>query len=78
MALSKTAAKEEISKLVEKFQKWKNEGKVQKWKEEETIQYLILPLFEALGWDVKDPDEVDYQSHIQAKNFPNARILFSR
>jgi len=76
MAYSKEEAREKVKALVEKFKMYHESGEAQKWKEEQTIIYLINPLFEALGWDVHSPEEVDYQSNIQAKSSKRPDYIF--
>ncbi len=60
MPFTKEQSKEEISKLIEKYERIQTEGKIKRYNEETTKKDFILPLFEALGWDVynKKADEV--------------------
>jgi tRNA1(Val) A37 N6-methylase TrmN6 len=48
--------KQEIQKLVDKFEKIDKDGKSKKYNEEQTKKNYILPLFRALGWDVESDD----------------------
>ncbi|MDP3056983.1 MAG: N-6 DNA methylase [bacterium] len=57
-------AKEKIKALVEKYEKIKSSGKLKSYTEEETKKDLILPLLEALGWNVFDKNEVSAEEHI--------------
>jgi len=50
----KEQAKENIAKLVEKYEKIKAEGKVGKYNEAQTRNEFIEPLFEFLGWDMRN------------------------
>ena len=56
--IDKKIAKEEIGRLVEKYDKVLRENRVSKYNEEMTKKDFILPLFHALGWDVEDSTEV--------------------
>ncbi|MDD2665565.1 MAG: N-6 DNA methylase [Methanocellales archaeon] len=60
MPYTKEQSKKEISKLIEKYERINAEGKIKQYNEEMTKKDFILPLFEALGWDVynKKADEV--------------------
>lgn len=57
-------AKEKIKVLVEKYEKIKSSGKIKSYTEEETKKDLILPLLEALGWNVFDKNEVSAEENI--------------
>lgn len=59
----KKSAKEKIQKLIEKYEFVVNSGKVKKYTEEETKKDFILPLFEILGWNVTDKNEVTAEEH---------------
>lgn len=56
--MNKNEAKKNIQKLVDKYQVAVGAGKIGKYSEEETKKDFILPLFEILGWDVHDKNEV--------------------
>jgi len=43
---------ERIKELISLFEQKKNSGEIKKYKEENTKKDFILPLFEALRWDV--------------------------
>ena len=45
-------AKQKIQQLIDKYEAAKKAGKIKSHTEEETKKDYILPLFEALGWDV--------------------------
>ena len=59
--------KQEIQKLIEKFERIKREGKYKKYNEENTKKDFILPLFRALGWNVEDSDEVKAEEKVSKK-----------
>ncbi len=56
--MNKNEAKKKIQALLDKYQVAVNSGKINKYSEEETKKDFILPLFEILGWDVHDKNEV--------------------
>jgi hypothetical protein len=64
MAISKEQAKEEIQRIINKYEKLKSEGKIKQYNEEATKQGFILPLFHALGWEVEDTEEVYPESKV--------------
>lgn len=47
-------AKKNIAKLVEKYERIKAEGKIGKYNEAQTRNEFIEPLFELLGWDMRN------------------------
>jgi len=62
----KERAKERISQLVAKYERLKAEGRLKSYNEEMTKKDFILPLFEALGWDVYNTnvDEVSAEEKV--------------
>lgn len=61
------AAKQKIQALIVKYDHVKTEGRISKYNEENTKAEFIEPLFEALGWDVRNtyhPDEVTREEKI--------------
>jgi adenine-specific DNA-methyltransferase len=67
MAENKSEVKENITKLVEKYEKIKAEGKIGKYNEAQTRTEFIEPLFEFLGWDMKNwnnPNEVTTEESV--------------
>lgn len=52
--LTKEQAKEEVKHLVEKYVRIAESGRLKSYNEEMTKKELIEPLFEALGWDVRN------------------------
>ncbi|MBI3033217.1 N-6 DNA methylase [Candidatus Woesearchaeota archaeon] len=62
--ITKEQGKEEVRKLVEKYNRLAESGKVKSYNEEMTKKDFILPLFRALGWSVEDGDEVTAEEKI--------------
>jgi len=62
--MNKQEAKEKIAKLIDKYDKVKSSGNIRSYTEEETKKDFILPLFEALGWEVFDKNEVSAEENI--------------
>lgn len=56
--MNEDSVKEKIEELVRKYQTAKTSGKLRTYSEEETKKDFIAPLFEALGWDVRNKNEV--------------------
>lgn len=52
--LTKEQAKEEVKRLVDKYLRIVETGKLKSYNEEMTKKELIEPLFEALGWDIRN------------------------
>lgn len=74
-------AKEEIAKLVKKYEEVKASGKLRSYSEEETKRGFIEPLFEILGWDISNKKEVSLEETISSKRvdygfYLNERIKF--
>ncbi|MBS3132059.1 hypothetical protein J4212_06505 [Candidatus Woesearchaeota archaeon] len=57
--LTKEQAKEEVKKLVDKYARIVESGSIKRYKEEDTKAEFIEPLFEALGWDVRNTENDD-------------------
>jgi hypothetical protein len=57
--ITKEQAKEEVRKLVEKYNRIVDSGRLRQYKEEDTKAEFIEPLFEALGWDVRNKSHDD-------------------
>jgi len=51
---------ERTKKLISKYEEDKNSGEMRKYNEESTKKDFILPLFEALGWNVYSGTEKNY------------------
>lgn len=56
---TKEEAKEEVKKLVDKYNRIFESGSIKRYKEEDTKAEFIEPLFEALGWDVRNTENDD-------------------
>ncbi|MBN3037746.1 MAG: N-6 DNA methylase [Candidatus Diapherotrites archaeon] len=52
--MSSEAAQQRVQGLVDKFQRVMDEGKLKTYSEERTKNEFIEPLFEALGWDMRN------------------------
>jgi len=57
MAITKEEARQELAKLVDKYQSL-TPSAIRKYTEADTRRIFIMPLFHALGWDVYSRDEV--------------------
>lgn len=57
-------AREEIRRLVEKYEDLTREGKVRLYNEEMTKKDFILPFFRALGWNTEDSREVSAEEKV--------------
>ncbi|OGP89208.1 MAG: hypothetical protein A2157_12010 [Deltaproteobacteria bacterium RBG_16_47_11] len=65
MELTKKRAKENLSKLIEKFEKELSGGRIKEYNEEATKTSFIQPfLKDVLGWDVNDRNEVSPEEKI--------------
>ena len=63
----KDEAKQRVASLVERYKELKSSGKLGRYSEEETKKDFILPLFEALGWDVYKKEDVSAEESISSK-----------
>ena len=52
--ITKEQGKEEIEKLIDKYNRIVESGSIKRYKEEDTKAEFIEPLFEALGWDIRN------------------------
>lgn len=52
--ITKAEAKKEIQVLSEKYQSLKASGRIKQFNEERTKKEFIEPVFEALGWDIRN------------------------
>jgi len=59
--MSKETAAEKIRVLTEKYDKLVKDGKIAEFSEADAGSKFILPFLEALGWDIKNIDEVREQ-----------------
>jgi len=51
---------ERIKELISKYEEIKRSGEIRRYNEESTKKDFILPLFEALGWNVYSRIEKNY------------------
>ena len=73
--VNKESVKQQIKELLEKYNKVVEEKRFGKYNEEMTKAEFIEPLFEALGWDVRNkthPDEV-----IREETISRGRVDYS-
>jgi type I restriction-modification system DNA methylase subunit len=64
--MTEVAAKEQVKALVARYEAETSSGKTKKYTEEDVKKGFILPLFEALGWDIAYRDEVSSEEHIKS------------
>ncbi|MBI2576467.1 N-6 DNA methylase, partial [Candidatus Woesearchaeota archaeon] len=57
--LTKEEARNEVKKLVDKYTRIGESGSIKRYNEEDTKAEFIEPLFEALGWDVRNTENDD-------------------
>ena len=74
-------AKEKIKILIEKYESAKSAGRLKSYTEEETKKDFILPLFEVLGWDIYNKNEVSAEESMSSGRvdygfYLNDRIKF--
>ncbi|MCX6737069.1 MAG: N-6 DNA methylase [Candidatus Parcubacteria bacterium] len=83
--MNKQEAKQQIQKLVEKYQRVVETGKVKSYNEAQTRNEFIEPLFEYLGWDMRNltnDNEVTTEENVSggridlAFRFNNIPVLF--
>lgn len=67
--MDKEQARQKISELVNDYEKIAKLKKEKSYSEEDTIKQFILPLFDALGWDVHEKDEVSAEDHIKGAGY---------
>jgi type I restriction-modification system DNA methylase subunit len=61
---SKSEAKVKISRLIKEYELLKKAGKLDTYNEANTRKDFIMPLFEALGWDVRSAAEVSEEESV--------------
>ena len=65
MPLTKQKAKENLAKLIARFEQEKSAGKIESYNEEATKTAFIQPLLkDVLGWDVNNRDEVSPEENV--------------
>ena len=75
-------AKKKIQSLIEKYEQVLNSGKIGDYSEQETKNAFITPLFEALGWDISNKDEVSAEESQKSGGrvdygfYLNGRLVF--
>ncbi len=83
--MNKQKAKQQIQKLVEKYQRIAAEGKIKSYNEAQTRNEFIEPLFEFLGWDMRNlttDNEVTTEENVSggrvdlAFRFSNIPVMF--
>ncbi len=62
--MDKEEARRKVSDLVEKWKQYESEGKLRNMNEDDTKDIFIMPLFEALGWNIRNVDEVKRQENV--------------
>lgn len=64
--MDKRQSRQNISNLIEKYNKLVEAGKVKSFNEAQTVNEFILPLFSFLGWDIHNinADEVTPEERI--------------
>ncbi len=67
--MDKEQARQKVSELVSDYEKVVKQKKEKSYSEEDTIKGFVLPLFDALGWDVYGKDEVSAEDHIKATGY---------
>jgi len=65
---------ERIKELISLYEQIKNSGEIKQYNEESTKQNLILPLFEALGWNVYNRVGRNDSVNPEEKNKANRRV----
>ncbi|MCU0496641.1 MAG: hypothetical protein MUF87_04730, partial [Anaerolineae bacterium] len=60
---AKTHAQQQIAQLITKFRETPKKDR-DRYTEQQTRLALILPLFQALGWQTQDPREVSAEEQI--------------
>lgn len=66
--ISKAEAKAKIGALIDKYEQLKTTGKLKDYNEANTRKDFIMPLFEALGWNVRDINEVSEEEAVSNGN----------
>ena len=64
--MDKNQSKQDISNLIEKYQRLAGTGRIKDFNEAQTVNEFILPLFQFLGWDIHNihADEVTPEERI--------------
>ncbi|MDD5317551.1 MAG: N-6 DNA methylase [Candidatus ainarchaeum sp.] len=62
--MEKNEARAKLAELVEKYRRYESAGKLKGLNEADTKAVFIEPLFEALGWDVRNLEEVSREESV--------------
>lgn len=62
--MQKEEARKKVAELVEKYGRYEAEGKLRGLSEQDTKAIFVEPLFEALGWNMKDLEEVSREKQV--------------
>jgi type I restriction-modification system DNA methylase subunit len=65
--MDKEGTKRAVSSLVETFKRYESEGRLSGLNESNTRNAFIDPLFEALGWNMRDLEEVSLEESVSSK-----------
>lgn len=65
--MNKKETKEKIKSLIKKYEKVRGSGKLKSYTEEDTKKGFIEPLFEILGWDMSNREEVSAEESISSE-----------
>ncbi len=64
--MEKEQAKKKIRELIDKYEREKSAGKLKAYNEAETQSVFIDPLFQALGWEMSNRDEVGRENTLSS------------
>jgi len=64
--MTQNEAKRKIQELVSKYEQVKLSGRIDKYSEQDTKDSFIRPMFEALGWDFDDREEVSKEEFVNS------------
>ena len=62
--VTKDEAKSKLQKLIEKYEKEKALGHLKSYTEEDTKKVFIDELFELLGWNIRDRNEITNEENV--------------
>lgn len=63
--MNKDEITQRIEGLIRSYEELKSQNRIKGTNEEATKQHFILPLFEAIGWNVRDINEVYPEEHVK-------------
>src|SRR3989339_240037 len=66
MQMTQNEAKRKIQELVSKYEQVKLSDTINKYSEQDTKDSFIRPMFEALGWDFDDREEVSKEEFVNS------------